>query len=79
MGRLNSGLDTFNAVVGIAKYAPAIGSAITALKSTITAIRPTFNSAYARVKTIDAKIYPWKNDVNNGKIACNQGKYYMCT
>lgn len=74
MQTLSNGMNTFNAVAGIAKYVPYIGTAVNIVKNTLTAIRTPFNQALARVKTIDAKIWPYKARCDTGVEHCETGE-----
>jgi len=77
MQTLSNGMNTFNAVAGIAKYVPYIGTAVNIVKNTLTAIRTPFNQALARVKTIDAKIWPYKARCDTGVEHCETAITYM--
>ena len=75
MEALGDGMDTFNSILSIAKYAPGIGSAVSTVQSTLNAIRPTFNTALSRVQTVDDKIYPYKDKCDTGATYCNTGEW----
>lgn len=73
MDRLDAGLDTFNTIVSIAKYAPGIGTACTVLKTTISVIRPPFNTALTALTSVNNKVYPWKDRIDTGAEHCGTG------
>ena len=77
MKKVRDGMNTFNNVLSIAKYVPGIGSAVTVVKNTLNAVRPTFDAAYNKVRAIDAKIYPYKDKCDRGVEHCETGEFYL--
>lgn len=77
MDKINTGFNTFSVVLGIVKYAPGIGTAVNAMKVTIDALRPNFNTAHSRVKQIDDKVWPWKSRVDNGITVCDKSRLLL--
>ena len=67
-------MNTFNRVLGLAKYIPKVGIAVKIVQNTIKAARPAFDRAYNKVKAIDARIYRHKDKCDRGVEYCNRGK-----
>jgi len=74
MGKVSSGFNTLNNILKFVKYAPYIGTAVNAVKTTITAIRPPFDGAYERVKQIDDRVYPVKPRIDSATSAIDEGE-----
>ena len=74
MELLDEGMDTFNIVVSIAKYAPGIGSAATVVKTALTAARSTFDTALDRVRTVEDIVGPMNDVAEAGIVTCTTGK-----
>ena len=77
MELLDEGMDTFNIVVSIAKYAPGIGSAATVVKTALTAARSTFDSALDRVRTVEDIVGPMNDVAEAGIVTCTTGKMIL--
>ena len=77
MELLDDGMDTFNIVVSIAKYAPGIGSAATVVKTALTAARSTFDSALDRVRTVKDIVGPMSYVARDGIVSCTTGKIIL--
>ena len=77
MELLDDGIDTFNNVVSIAKYAPGIGSVATVVKTALTAARSTFDSALDRVRTVKDKVGPMSYVAEAGIVTCTTGKIIL--
>ena len=77
MEQLDDGMDTFNIVVSIAKYAPGISSAATVVKTALTVVRSIFDTALNRVRTVEDIVGPMNDVAEAGIVTCGHSKIIL--
>ena len=60
-------------ILAIGGKLPTIGGLIRGLKITIDQTKPSFKTGLDRAKAVDDKTYPWKDKVDRGVDACEEG------